>query len=396
METARNPGETLPGGVSVRVWKVYVHVWLACLIFPVAVLVQLHPDTPHLALAVAGLASFVAFYTWFMRQHPLAGPAKSDPRVSVTLLALFLVMVLGLSLSLMFGPAFLWLFVGTSMVAGRTLPLHQAHLIATVLPFLTIAMGLLLGGSIAGTDWLHILPLALLVRAMGLNMLGLSLQFEAIRDLRAAQEELARQAAIEERLRLARDLHDLLGHSLSLIVLKSELVGRLIEKEPAQAANDIHELESVARQALREVRQAVANFRQPTLAGELDGARQMLTAAGIMFTVENTLEDVPPAIEAVLAWAVREGVTNVIRHSRAKECRLWLMCDERHFRAELTNNGYFAPTTKIEKVSSGLSGLTERVRAQGGTLQASPCTIAGKEMFRLQLDLPMPVQSEKS
>src|SRR5215831_2530217 len=107
----------LPGGVPVRVWKVYIHVWLVCLIFPVAALVQLHPDIPHLALTTVGLASYVAFYTWFMRQHPLDASAKPDRGMSPTLLAILAATALGLSLSVMFGAAFLWLFVGISMVA---------------------------------------------------------------------------------------------------------------------------------------------------------------------------------------------------------------------------------------------------------------------------------------
>ncbi len=386
--------QVLPGGVSVRVWKAYIHVWLVCLIFPIASLVQLRPDIAHLALAGAGLAGFVAFYIWFMRQHPLDDPAEPGPRASLTLLAIFVVTLLGLSLSVMFSPAFLWLFVGTSMVAGRTLPLRSAHLVATVLPFLTIAMGLALSGSINATDWLHILPLALLIRAMGLNMLGLSLQFKVIRDLRTAQEALARQAAIEERLRLARDLHDLLGHTLSLIVLKSELVGRLLEKEPKDAEKEIRELETVARQALREVRQAVAEFRQPTLYGELDGARQMLDAAGITFTLENSVAGVPPSIEVMLAWVVREGVTNVIRHSRARQCTVRLARDERLIWAEVENDGYIEPGDGCLKAGSGLSGLTERVTAQSGALQAGPIATEGKRTFRLRVEIPVSRRAE--
>src|SRR5262249_2506268 len=140
------------------------------------------------------------------------------------------------------------------------------------------------------------------------------------------------------------DLHDLLGHTLSLIVLKSELVGRLIEKDTTSAAKEIHELEDVARQALREVRQAVAQYRQPTLYGELDGARQMLDAAGITLTLKNPLETIPSSVESVLAWVVREGVTNVIRHSRARQCTIQLARDGQLIRAEVTNDGYVVQT----------------------------------------------------
>ena len=381
----------LPGGVPVRVWKVYIHVWLVCLAFPIAALLHLRPDLPHLALATVGLASYVAFYIWFMRQHPLDASAEPGPQMLLTTVAIVLTVLLGLALSVMFGAAFLWLFVGTSMVAGRTLPPGKAHLVGTILPLLTLGMGLALSGRISQVDWLHILPLGLLIRAMGLNMLGLSLQFKVIRDLRTAQEELARRAAIEERLRLARDLHDLLGHTLSLIVLKSELVGRLIEKDTTSAAKEIHELEDVARQALREVRQAVAEYRQPTLYGELDGARQMLDAAGITFILQNSLETIPSSVETALAWVVREGVTNVIRHSRAHHCTIRLARDGQLIRAEVNNDGYVAQADRCLKAGSGLSGLTERVTAQGGTLQAGPGIADGMQTFRLCIEIPIPV-----
>jgi two-component system sensor histidine kinase DesK len=336
------------------------------------------------------LASYVAFYAWFMRQNPLDASAKPERGMSPTLLAIFAATALGLALSVMFGTAFLWLFVGISMVAGRTLPLSKAHLVASILPFLTIVMGLALSRGINQVDWLHILPLGLLIRAMGLNMLGLSLQFKVIRDLHTAQEELARRAALEERLRLARDLHDLLGHTLSLIVLKSELVGRLIEKDTASASKEIHELEAVARQALREVRQAVAEYRQPTLYGELDGARQMLDAAGITFTLQNSLDAIPPSVESVLAWVVREGVTNVIRHGRARQCSIRLVRDKQLIEVEVINDGYVEQADGCLKAGSGLSGLTERVTAQGGTLHAGPAVADGTRTFRLGVEIPLP------
>lgn len=142
----------------------------------------------------------------------------------------------------------------------------------------------------------------LLVRGLGLDMIGSTRLFGAIRELHATRAELARLAVMEERVRLARDLHDLLGHNLSMITLKSELAGRLLIQEPARASQEIHEVEEVARQTLREVREAVAGYRQPTLSGELDGARQMLSAAGIAYQVEYTAGALPPPTDAVLAW----------------------------------------------------------------------------------------------
>jgi Histidine kinase len=139
---------------------------------------------------------------------------------------------------------------------------------------------------------------------------------EMVATLRQTRAELARIAVSEERLRIARDLHDLLGHSLSLIALKAELSRRLISTDTERAGREIAELEAVARQSLSDVRGAVAGYRQPDLASELAAARQLLTAAGIACRIAAPQGlDLPAGVDAVLAWTVREGVTNVVRHS---------------------------------------------------------------------------------
>jgi two-component system, NarL family, sensor histidine kinase DesK len=141
--------------------------------------------------------------------------------------------------------------------------------------------------------------------------------------LKETRAELARAAVAEERLRISRDLHDLLGHSLSLITLKAELAGRVIGTDPERAAREIAELETVARRSLTEVRQAVTSYRQPTLAAELVTSRRMLAAAGTecRIRVPNAYS-LPPAVDALLAWTVREGATNIVRHAAAKHAEI--------------------------------------------------------------------------
>ena len=183
---------------------------------------------------------------------------------------------------------------------------------------------------------------------------------------------------------MARDLHDLLGHTLSLITLKSELAGRLLEKNPHAATEQVHEVERVARQALREVREAVAGYRQRTLRGELDGARQILEAAGIECTIEYEAQSLSPGIDMVLAWVVREGVTNVIRHSRAQHCLICITASDRYVRAEISNDGYPRKETSTFEWGSGLSGLAERVANQGGQIEAGMQPTSNGPSFRLK------------
>jgi two-component system sensor histidine kinase DesK len=392
--SADSPDAIIPSsGISLRLWRLYVYFWLVCLLFPILALVQMHPAPAHWFIALAGLLLFVMGYIWVMWPHPLSsvGRARVQSRLARLLFAMLTVLVLALSLA--YDSAFLWLFVGVSAVAGVALPSRSAFVAVMVLTLLTLFISVVISGGIARTDWLHIIPLVLLVRGLGLDIVGLARLASALSELHAARCELARLAVIEERLRMARDLHDLLGHTLSLITLKSELAGRLLEAAPARAAEEIQEVERVARQTLREVREAVAGYRQPALHSELDGARQLLSAAGIVCTIEQSAGALPPATDAVLAWAVREAVTNVIRHSRARRCCIRVTGADGMVHAEVINDGEWDHEKEggdaRRRTGSGLAGLAERVMAHGGHLEAGPLLAEGTQSFRLWVELPL-------
>jgi two-component system, NarL family, sensor histidine kinase DesK len=386
------PEVVASSGISLRLWRMYAQTWLVCLLFPILFLIQTSLTSVRLLIAVAGLVIFVITYTWFMWPHPLTHKLHLRSRFRSSLLALTGLTGLVLYLSLAYGSAFLWLFVGVSAVVGLVLPIYSAFAALVVLTLLTLTISVGTSGGIVQTDWLHVIPLALLVRGLGLDMIGVARLADALRELHAVRGELARQAVTEERLRLARDLHDLLGHTLSLIALKSELARRLMDKEPARATQEIHEIEREARQALREVREAIAGYRQPTLRSELEGARQILGAAGIDCTVEQPAGILPPAIDTVLAWAVRESVTNVIRHSRARRCTIRVKSENGRACLETINDGCRdqGHSSSRTKVSSGLSGLTERVTAHQGVVEAGPLRFDGNPGFRLWVELPIP------
>ncbi len=381
-------------GISVRLWRLYAYFWLICLFFPILSLIQTPPSGFGLPVAIAGLITFVISYFWVMWPHLLDDGRRARFRLqkSVTLITGLTVLVLFLSIS--YGNSFLWLFIGVSAIAGLILSFRNASIAVFGLTLLPLGFSIYAGGTVASANWLQIIPLVLLVRGLGLDMIGFVRLSQALRELHSAREELARQAVMEERLRMARDLHDLLGHTLSLITLKSELAGRLLEKDPHTASQEVHEIESVARQALREVREAVAGYRQPTLRSELDGAKQILDAAGIELTVEYAAQTFPQSVETVLGWVVREGVTNVIRHSGAGRCLIRITSTNEFVHAEVINDGHpHAENSKVQ-TSSGLSGLAERVAGLGGRIETGTSPSSSGIGYHLKVEVP--INSERT
>ena len=355
-------------GISSHFWRLYQQFWLlVCLLFPVASLVRNPGSLMRLLLALAALVFFAASYTWLIWPHPASSAARVRSRSRPALVLFTMLIVLVVVLSLTYGLAFLWLFIGISAIAGVLFPIRRAFMVITVLILLPLVITLWVNGGVAGVDWLQLIPLMLLVRALGLDMIGMS------------------------RLSSARDLHDLLGHTLSLITLKSKLAGRLVEQEPARAKQEIHEVENVARHALREVREAVAGYRQPRLVNEVDSARQLLEAAGIACSLEFTELELSPASDGVLAWTVREGVTNVIRHSHARHCVIRIDHDFNTVRASVINDGNIRERSSSAKGREGigLSGLAERVTSLGGSIEAGPVRTPGKTGFHLGVELPI-------
>ncbi|MGH3413596.1 MAG: sensor histidine kinase [Marmoricola sp.] len=180
-------------------------------------------------------------------------------------------------------------------------------------------------------------------------------------ELSAAREENARLTVQEERNRFARDLHDILGHSLTVITVKAELAGRLLDADPARVRDELADLERLSRDALADVRQAVAGYREITLPGELALARSALAAAEIDAAVPKSTDEVPTDRRELFAWAVREGVTNVIRHSGARRCVVELTSRSIEVRDDGRGPGG-------GEAGHGLVGLKERAAELGGTV----------------------------
>jgi two-component system sensor histidine kinase DesK len=189
--------------------------------------------------------------------------------------------------------------------------------------------------------------------------------------LRLAQEENVALAAVAERERIARDLHDVLGHTLSVIVLKAELAGRLIESDPQRAAHEIADVERTARTALSEVREAIGGYRSKGLTAEMEQAGKTLQSAGVAFSCESPVPQLNAAEETVLCLTVREAVTNIVRHAKATQCRIRFARSDDGYHSLLISDDGAQP--KIRE-GNGLRGMRERVQSLGGRLSitASP------------------------
>ena len=191
------------------------------------------------------------------------------------------------------------------------------------------------------------------------------------RKLRKANEEIEHLAKVAERERIARDLHDVLGHTLSVITLKSELAGKLIERDPDRAGKEIREVEEISRQALSDVRDAIRGYRSEGLVAELARAKATLETAGIIVKCDAATSVKLPAVhESVLSLAVREAVTNIVRHAQARNCRMRLEQQNGSCRLEISDDGLGCNG----KEGNGLRGMRERVEMIGGHLQRTGAT----------------------
>ncbi|MEV3858726.1 sensor histidine kinase [Streptomyces sp. NPDC050095] len=211
-----------------------------------------------------------------------------------------------------------------------------------------------------GPAWME--AVALVFTALTVYAFGeIAQQNEALVEARAEVARLARQT---ERDRIARDLHDLLGHSLTVITVKSGLARKLAAAGSARAVDEITEVEQLSRQVLTQVRAAVTGYREVTLAGELARGRELLRAAGITARLPTATDAVAPAHQELFGWAVREGLTNVVRHARAAHCTIELTAAS----VEISDDGRGGTAA----AGNGLTGLRERAAAAGGTVEAGP------------------------
>lgn len=369
-------GMFIPGAVPLTAAdrlrkRIAINISFLWLLFPLLDLAGSHPAPLRAVCVVLAALAFVAVYNPIPRKRP---PTRTRA-VAPALAALTLIATV---LTLADRPSWALLFVFTGIAGAMRLPGRDAALWIVACTVLTVVTSIAASSDAAST-----ISLSATTLAIGFMMFAFRRLMEVNRDLVAAREEVARLAVSEERLRFARDLHDLLGHGLTVISVKAELAEKLLARGAAGAAEHVTDIKNVARNALSEVREAVGGYHQPTLAGELSGARMALRAAGIEASLEGTEEPLDPEVEAVLAWAVREGTTNVIRHSGARSCRIEVEPGVEAASVEVLDDGH---AVEPNGTGSGLAGLRERVERLAGRVEAGPAPDGG---FRLWVSVPM-------
>lgn len=330
-------------------------------------------DIPALSKAwsLTLLAAFTLFYI------VVPGRCLFSPlAVKVAVIGVLVVLPVGLLPVLGSDAATMWIYAA---VVGGFLLRSWAGLSLGVL----LAAGLLAVDLAAGDplSW----ELALTIVAMTAFMSGFVGNIRLNRELQLTREALAVAAVAAERERIGRDLHDILGHSLTAITVKAGLARRLVGRDDAAAAAEIGEVEQLAREALADVRATASGFRQVSLAGELAVAGSVLRAAGVVTHLPDGVEAVAdgsdPSIQALLGYVVREAVTNVVRHAHARTCTITLGPGS----VEIVDDGRADPGP----AGNGLAGLADRVRAVGGTLVAGPRPGGG---FGVRATVPAPAR----
>ncbi|MEV4806051.1 sensor histidine kinase [Nonomuraea sp. NPDC049421] len=352
--------------------------WLLLIVWPLWVFAGTAPDLLRVVAVLGLVAVFAACWVrimWRMLSHRATTP---DP------LALAGLAGAGLALLPLFGAP--WAYVSfVYVVSACAATLRTPAFAASVAAIAGVEAAALLsfGVPFPGVWWV---PLVIVVQAVtvhGMRNMGL-----LVARLDAARAEVARLAVENERLRFARDLHDTLGHTLTAITVRSQLAARLAPADPVRAAAEMGEVEGAARRALDEMRQAVTGYRAASLARELEGATRNLTVAGIEVTFTPADRPVPAAAETLLAWSVREAATNVLRHSRARHCRITLRADETCAEVEVVDDGRARRSTgdAAPGTGNGLAGLAERVGAAGGRVEVGPLPGGG---YRLLVRVPL-------
>jgi two-component system sensor histidine kinase DesK len=329
-------------------------VWVFFLYFPIAGALSADVDPSSRAVAVAALVLFgviyVAGFVWITTVPDVDAIWRRSLPLLVVLCGLMSVALLLVGITAFGAMPFV---IAVAMFSG---PLGRSLLLALGLLATELVVLVATGSALAA--WVLPLPAVIVILMTWL--------VRWVTDRQSEHEDLARRLEIvAERERVARDVHDTLGHSLTVVTVKAELAGRLIDLDPAAARREIDQIRSLTREALAEVRATVAGLRVARLADEIASARLALEGAGIAHDIPDDVGVVDPRHRIVAAWTLREAVTNVVRHSRAARCAVEFGPD----RIAVEDDGIGTPA---DVAATGLRGMRERAEVAGATLTVGP------------------------
>ncbi|CAM4151399.1 hypothetical protein GCM10009799_02640 [Nocardiopsis rhodophaea] len=335
-----------------------------------------------ITLSVVAMGTLLLLQLWYYPNQPRT-PGR--PRR--------VYLVLGLQACLVYLPLFVFgqAWVGMpGFLAGSVLLVLSPK--AAWAAFALIVASMAVAQAQFGGGYVDVAYTTVSTLVTGLIVYGLSRLQGLVRQLHEAQRELAEIAVTHERLRFARDLHDLLGYSLSSITLRTELAHKLVLRQPQRAREELAETLRTSRQALADVRTVAHGYRELSLEQECRSVRSVLAAAEVELGMRADYGDLPVRIATVVATVLREGVTNVLRHSRAENCEITIFEADGEVNVEILNDGLDDALRPPEPRSgSGLHNLSERVRALGGGLTAEP-TSEGR--YRLAVRLPVRARTD--
>lgn len=332
---------------------VYPAIWLIFLVFPVVSTLQSEAPTGLKVIAGAAILGFAAAYTaswWWTTPIRSLGPMGNTFAWFLGLFLITAAMTPAIGANAMSTGPFL-----VAVLAFRLrLRLSVPPIVGLCAVYITLALGL-------GDSYVYWVPSMMI----GSALLMITISVMINREERATQMTHELQLA-HQRETIGRDVHDLLGHSLTVITLKTELARKLVGVDPERAAVELDEVLALSREALGEVRATVGQLRTPEWSAQLASARTALRAARIEASLPPTAVEIPESQNAMLAWCLREAVTNVIRHSQAGRC----VVEAGPGRLVVTDDGVGTPQSFLH--GNGLRGMAERVEEAGGTLKLGP------------------------
>ncbi|WP_295128083.1 sensor histidine kinase [uncultured Leifsonia sp.] len=361
--------EYRPVGVWARLTHRSAFRWypgaLIGLLYQISVLSGLWTSSGAVATKIVATALLTLVYVGFLALPPVLWWEGERTRL-IGVLGYF---ALTLTLIPFIGIVTLWTWVYVACAAGMAIA--RTWVSAAVICGLGLVQLIVL--LLTGTfdDYWFI---ALITVSIGIMMSAFARQIDALRRLRNAQGEIARLAVVEERARFSRDMHDVLGHSLTVVTVKSELARRLIPVDPGRAEEELADIERLTRSALADLRAAVAGYREMSLSTELAAAQAGLAAADIQAHLPRNGEEVDPDLRELFGWVLREGVTNVIRHSGSRNC--WVTVEPEMLRIEDDGRGPAPVGSERRDLvrGSGIAGLAARAGESGAalTVEAGP------------------------